>query len=65
MIGRRLLVRDDSTVAQLHEVLQIAVGWDDEHLNRVEIRGPSRPYREGSGAIGIDARRVRLVDLKL
>jgi hypothetical protein len=31
MIWRRLLVRDDSTVAQLHEVLQIAFGWDDEH----------------------------------
>jgi hypothetical protein len=60
MIWRRLLVRDDSTVAQLHEVLQIAFGWDDEHLNRFEIRG-----REGGGLIGIDARRVRLSDLKL
>jgi hypothetical protein len=30
LIWRRLLVRSDSTVAQLHEVLQIAFGWDDE-----------------------------------
>lgn len=37
MIWRRLLVRGDSTVAQLHEVLQIAFGWNDEHLNRFEI----------------------------
>src|SRR5450755_3717027 len=66
MIWRRLLVRDDSTVAQLHEVLQIAFGWDDEHLNRFEIRGREYAmYREGGGLIGIDARRVRLCDLKL
>jgi hypothetical protein len=66
MIWRRLLVRDDSTVAQLHEVLQIAFGWDDEHLNRFEIRGREYAvYREGGGLIGIDARRVRLSDLQL
>ena len=41
MIWRRLLVRGDSTVAQLHEVLQIAFGWNDEHLNRFEIRAAS------------------------
>jgi Plasmid pRiA4b ORF-3-like protein len=57
MIWRRLLVRDDSTVAQLHEVLQIAFGWDDEHLNRFEIRGREyAAYREGGGLIGIDGR---------
>jgi hypothetical protein len=39
LIWRRLLVRSDSTVARLHEVLQIAFGWDDEHLNHFEIRG--------------------------
>jgi hypothetical protein len=39
MIWRRLLVCDDSTVAQLHEVVQIAFGRNDEHLNRFEIRG--------------------------
>jgi hypothetical protein len=54
LIWRRLLVHSDSTVAQLHEVLQIAFGWDDEHLNRFEIRG--REYavcRDGGGMIGI------------
>jgi hypothetical protein len=60
MIWRRLLVCDDSTVARRHEVSQIAFGWSDEHLNRFEIRGREYAvYREGSGLIGIDARRVR------
>ena len=39
LIWRRLLVRSDSTVAALHQALQVAFGWDDEHLNRFEIRG--------------------------
>jgi hypothetical protein len=49
LVWRRLLVRGDSTGAQLHEVLQIAFGWDDEHLNRFEILGREYAvYREGS-----------------
>ena len=36
LIWRRLLVRSDSTVADLHQALQVAFGWDDEHLNRFE-----------------------------
>ena len=39
LIWRRLLVRADSTIADLHDVLQIAFGWSDEHLNRFYIRG--------------------------
>ena len=66
LIWRRLLVRSDSTVAQLHQALQVAFGWDDEHLNRFEIRGREYAvYRDGGGMIGIDARGVRLDGLKL
>ncbi len=66
LIWMRLLVRNDSTVAGLHQTLQVAFGWDDEHLNRFEIRG--REYavcHDGGGMIGIDARGVRLDGLKL
>jgi hypothetical protein len=64
LIWRRLLVRSDSTVARLQEGLQIAFGWDDEHLNRFEIRGREYAvYRDGGGMIGIDARVVRLCGL--
>jgi hypothetical protein len=34
-IWRRLLVRSDSTIAQLHDTLQIAFGWTDEHLHQL------------------------------
>jgi hypothetical protein len=66
LIWRRLLVRSDSTVAELHEALQVAFGWDDQHLNRFEIRGREYAvYRDGGGMIGIDAGRVRLDGLSL
>ena len=39
MIWRRLLVRSDSTIADLHYTLQIAMGWDDFHLHQFTIRG--------------------------
>ncbi len=32
-IWRRLLVRSDSTIAELHDTLQIAFGWMDDHLH--------------------------------
>ncbi len=34
LIWRRLLIRSESTVADLHATLQTTLGWSDEHLNR-------------------------------
>jgi len=36
--GHSLEIHDmiEDAVAQLHEVLQIAIGWDDEHLHRFD-----------------------------
>src|SRR5919202_4419549 len=66
LIWRRLLVRGDSTIADLHATLQIALGWSDEHLNRFVIHG--REYGVSHlGGIGFrdDPRQVRLADLGL
>ena len=38
-IWRRLLLRSDQTIADLHYTLQIAMGWSDLHLNRFLIHG--------------------------
>jgi hypothetical protein len=59
LIWRRLLVPSDSSIAQLHEVLQVAFGWEDMHLHRFEIRG--REYglsREGGMFFDTDARKA-------
>jgi len=66
LIWRRLLVRCDSSIADLHTTLQISLGWTDEHLNRFVIHG--RGYGISQvGGIGFrdDPRQVRLVDLGL
>ena len=39
MIWRRILVRSDSTIADLHYALQILMEWDDAHLHQFLIRG--------------------------
>ncbi|NET30129.1 hypothetical protein [Okeania sp. SIO1I7] len=33
MIWRRLLVKSDSTIENLHYILQIGMGWEDIHLH--------------------------------
>ena len=39
MIWRRLLLRSDQSIADLHYAIQIAVGWSDSHLHRFHIHG--------------------------
>jgi hypothetical protein len=60
LIWRRLLVRGDSTIADLHRTLQIAFGWSDEHLHRFVIHG-----REHGAESLVDPRRVHLSDFGL
>ena len=36
---RRLLLRGDHTLADLHAALQIAFGWSDAHLHRFVLHG--------------------------
>jgi hypothetical protein len=36
-IWRRLVVHGDATLAQLHTVLQVAMGWEDGHLHCFRI----------------------------
>jgi len=66
LIWRRLLVRSDSSIADVHTTLQISLSWTDEHLNRFVIHG--REYGVSHfGGIGFrdDPQQVRLVDLGL
>lgn len=39
MIWRRIKVRSDTTIADLHYIIQIAMGWTDSHLHRFVIHG--------------------------
>jgi hypothetical protein len=65
MIRRRLLVRSESTIADLHYTLQIAFGWSDEHLNRFHIHGQDYGvYHDGGITFLTNADQVRLSNFK-
>jgi hypothetical protein len=36
---RRLLITEQSSLAELHATLQVSFGWSDQHLNCFQIRG--------------------------
>ena len=66
MVWRRLLVTSETTIAQLHHILQIAVGWEDYHLHRFTIWGKEYGIGyEGGTGFADDPWQVRLGDLGL
>ena len=65
-IWRRLLVRSDSTIADLHYILQIVMGWEGYHLHQFIIRGKSYGVPQpGSMGFPEDPTTVHLADLRL
>jgi len=54
LIWRRVLVPDDTTLVQLHEIIQILFDWRDEHLHDFHI------YGKDYGTGGADTQGVTL-----
>jgi len=64
LIWRRLLVRSDSTIADLHYTLQIAMGWEGYHLHQFVIKGKRYGVPQPGGVWFVDdPRQVQLADL--
>ncbi len=63
LLWRRLLVRAESTLADLHCVIQIGFGWTDFRLHRFRIRKKSYTVPRIGMIEGHDVRTVRLADL--
>jgi hypothetical protein len=59
LIWRRLLVHSETTLAQLHTILQMVFAWSDEHLHSFHIHG--REY----GSSGANTHQVQLSALRL
>ncbi len=66
LIWRRLLVTSDTTIAQLHDIVQIAMGWEDLHLHQFRIHGKAYGiYRDGGISFANDPHQVTLADFRL
>jgi hypothetical protein len=61
----RLLVRSESILANLHYILQMAMGWEGYHLHHFIIRGKRYGIPQ-PGGLGFpdDSTQVRLADLR-
>ena len=65
MIWRRLLVRSDSTLADLHYITQIVMNWSNYYLHRFTIRGRTYAVFRSGHIEGRDAEEYTLQKLNL
>jgi len=66
MIWRRLLVTNHTTIAQLHDILQTTMGWEDLHLHQFRVYGKAYGmYRDGGVCFDDDPYQVILADFRL
>lgn len=64
-VWRRVLVRTDCSIAVLHEIVQIAMGWWNCHLHRFLIRGKEYGVAyEGGLSFADDPEQTRLIDFR-
>ena len=65
MMWRRLLVSGQSSIEDLHYILQIAMGWSDEHLHQFVIHGKRYGVYHPGGISFSDApKTIRLSDFQ-
>lgn len=63
MIWRRFLIQNNSTLKDLHYVIQILMGWTDYHLNEFIIKGKRYTIPNAIGepsSCGIDGSDIKL-----
>jgi Plasmid pRiA4b ORF-3-like protein len=64
MIWRRFKVHSNSTITDLHYIVQIVMGWTDSHLHRFIIHGKDYGIAQIGGiSFSDDPRKVKLADL--
>jgi len=65
LIWRRLLVHADTSIADLHHILQLVMGWMNSHLHRFLIHGKEYGIADDGGpGFDDDPKRVRLRDFR-
>ena len=66
LIWRRFLISSQETLAELHRVIQVAIGWMDLHLHHFQIHGREYGlYKPGGLWFDEEAGQVSLASLDL
>jgi site-specific recombinase XerD len=66
IIWRRIRVSSNSTIADLHYIVQIAMGWTDSHLHRFIINGEEYGISQIGGiSFNKDPYKIQLADFRL
>jgi Plasmid pRiA4b ORF-3-like protein len=64
MIWRRFKVHGNSTITDLHYIVQIVMGWTDSHLHHFVIHGKDYGIAQSGGIwFTDDPNKVKLADL--
>jgi len=65
MIWRRLRVAGSTSLADLHHIIQIAMGWDDDYLHHFHIHGVDHGiHKPGCNPFRYDPEEVFIDDLE-
>ena len=65
LIWRRPLVHADTSIVELHHILQLVMGWTNSHLHRFLIHGKEYGIAyEGGIGFADDPRQIRLRDFQ-
>jgi hypothetical protein len=65
LIWRRFLVRADTSIADLHHVLQLVMGWTNSHLHRFLIHGKEYGIAyDGGMGFADDPQQMRVADFR-
>jgi hypothetical protein len=65
LIWRRLLVHAETSIAELHSILQLAMGWTDSHLHRFLIHGQKYGIAyDGGLGFAYDPQQMRVAEFR-
>jgi hypothetical protein len=65
MVWRRLLLRSDHSIADLHYAIQMSMGWSDSHLHLFHIHGQDYGVaHEGAIFFSNDPKQILLADFE-
>jgi hypothetical protein len=66
LIWRRIKVSGDTTIAELHYIIQLVMGWTDDHLHYFKVNGREYGVEHHGGLQFLDdPMKVCIADLKL